>query len=66
MRKIAPKNELPSPVSSLVGKRDAYAYMVGPPYIMKGFDLWKIINKWAEFVPYVFDQVSIGISGWCI
>lgn len=60
MGQIAPKNELPSPLEQ-VTREDAFAYQLGPPYIMKGFDLWKIINKWVDFVPHVHTQVSLSI-----
>ena len=57
MEKIAPKDELPSPVKKVTAG-GARAYQVGPPYIMKGFDLWRLVNKWVDFNPYVYDQVS--------
>lgn len=56
MGKIAPKDEVPSPLSGQKPE-DLYQYMVGPPYIMKGFDLWRVISKWADFAPYVHDQL---------
>lgn len=55
MKNIAPVNEQPSALESL-SREDAFAYQLGPPYIMKGIDLWKIVNKWSDFVPYVVDQ----------
>ncbi|CAB9501100.1 expressed unknown protein [Seminavis robusta] len=57
MDKIAQKTEIPSRVSKLDLQKEAYSYMVGPPYIMKGYDLWRIISKWAEFVTHVYEQV---------
>lgn len=57
MEKIAPHNELPSPVTTLSNEA-ATAYEVGPPYLMKGYDLWNLVNKWVEFNPYVYELVS--------
>ena len=57
MEKIAAIPEMPSPIANLE-QQDLLSTMVGPPYILKGYDLWRVINKWAEFAPYVYDQVS--------
>ena len=59
MKKIATKNDLPSKVSS-IKESEVLAYMVGPPYILKGFDLWRVVNKWVELAPHVYDQVRVG------
>ena len=61
MKHIAPKNEQPSPLENLT-REEAFAYQFGPPYIMKGSDLWKIVNKWADFVPYVYDKIPNHLS----
>jgi len=61
MHLIAPLNELPSPVQNL-SRHDALAYQVGPPYIMKGYDLWRLVNKWVDFAPSVFTATTNHVS----
>lgn len=65
MPQLVPSIELPSNVKKMT-RNDAFAYMVGPPYILKGADMWKIISKWAEIVPHVHEQVSCLLLFLCV
>ena len=50
----------PSPVTAM-NYHDAHkGYIVGPPYIATGNDMYKITTKWTKFAVPVHDQVSHG------
>jgi hypothetical protein len=46
----------PSPVSSMSFKDARRGYIVGPPYIATGNDMFKIVSKWTQFAIPVHDQ----------
>jgi peptidyl serine alpha-galactosyltransferase len=55
MEHVAP-GELPSPVDSLSDKDARASYVVGPPYVVTGRDMYQIAVKWSQFAPRVHDQ----------
>lgn len=54
--KVAPANELPSPIETMSNLDARAGYGVGPPYIATARDMYTIASKWSEFAPAVHDQ----------
>lgn len=56
MSLVAAKDEQPSPVDSMSREEARAGYIVGPPYIATGRDMYKIAKKWTEFAIPVHEQ----------
>lgn len=53
--RYVPKEELPSPISTMKQEQLDQNYHVGPPYMATAHDFYKIVTGWKNFVPLVHD-----------
>jgi hypothetical protein len=54
--KIASPAELPSPLDNMSQKMRRENFAAGPPYMATGHDMYRLVDKWVEFVVPVHAQ----------